>query len=205
MSGTIRFLHTTLTGGFLVPIVLMAIILEKALHLAHHVVAPLAERLPREPVIGLRPAMLMAAGLLLVFCFLAGCFARTALARRFVAWLETTVLANLPGYGFFKSVAEGLLGVESTEARPVVLAHLDDAWQLGFLADQLDNGLVAVFVPDAPNPQTGAICYLRPENVTVTTLTSAQAFKLLRHLGAETNILLGQVAVAGEKALPRAT
>lgn len=201
MSGFFRFLRTTLTGGilFLVPVVIVAIVIEKGLHLAHRVAEPLAERLPIESVIGLRPAMLLAIGLLVVFCFLTGLFARSALAQRLVAWLETTVLVNFPGYEFFKSLGEGMLGVEPAETRPVVLAHLDDAWQLGFLVGRLDNGLVAVFVPDAPNPRSGALCYLLPENVTETGIAPGAAVKLLRRLGSGAGEVLGHVKVPGAK------
>ncbi|MEJ1972516.1 MAG: DUF502 domain-containing protein [Lacunisphaera sp.] len=201
MKGFLRFICTTLAGGilFLVPIVVIAVILEKALNLAHKVAAPLAERLPIESVVGLRTALLLAVAVLVLFCFLTGLFARSALAQRFVAWLETTVLSNLPGYEFFKSLGESMLGVEPAETRPVVLAHLDDAWQIGFLVGRLDNGLVAVFVPDAPNPHTGAICYMLPENITATDLTPAAAVKLLRRLGSGANAAFGQTVVPGAK------
>ncbi len=202
MKDHVSFIRTTFIGGilFLVPLVVLAVIFEKALHLAHRVAAPLAEMVPVESVVGLRPVLVLAVALLLLFCFVAGVFARTALAQRFVAWLETTVLAEIPGYDFFKSLGAGLLGVESTDARPVVLVQLDDAWQLAFLAGRLDNGLMTVFVPDAPNPRTGAICYVQPENVTATALKPAQAIKLIRHLGKDSGALLGAVAVAGAKA-----
>jgi uncharacterized membrane protein len=104
MNKILRFLRTTLVGGllFLVPIIVVVAIIGKALGLAHKLVDPLAERLPVESVIGLRTPALLALGVIVVFCSLAGLFARTALAQKIVNGLEAAVLSNVPGYEFFK-------------------------------------------------------------------------------------------------------
>src|SRR5439155_24568062 len=97
-----HFLRTTLVGGilFLVPIVVVLIVLNKALAIAHKLVDPLAARLPFESLIGFRTPLVLAITLLVIFCFVTGLFARTALAKRSVGWLESSVLSNVPGYQF---------------------------------------------------------------------------------------------------------
>ena len=113
MKRLLRFLRTTLVGGllFLVPIVVLVIVLGKAFTLVHQVVDPLAEHIPVHSVIGLRTPMLLAIGVIVLFCFLAGFFARTALAQWILNGLETAVLSNVPGYEFFKGSDTTIYGL----------------------------------------------------------------------------------------------
>ena len=159
MKRILKFLRTTLVGGilFLVPIVVLVIVLGKAMGLAHKIVDPLAEHLPVHSVIGLRTPVLLAIAIIVLFCFLAGVLARTALARKLVRNLETAVLANVPGYELFKGMGESMLGVEKQTGHQVVLARIEDAWQIAFLVERLEGGHVAVFVPGAPNPLSGSV------------------------------------------------
>ena len=192
MKRILKFSRTTLVGGllFLVPIVVLLGVLGKALAVAHKLVDPLAERVPVESFIGLRTPVLLALGILVAFCFLAGLLARSALAQKAVKKLEAAVLSNLPGYEFFKGMGESMLGVEKEGSYPVVLARFDDTWQIGFRVDELANGLVAVFVPGAPNPQSGSVYYMTAERVTPADIPPAAALKCLQRLGAGSGALL---------------
>jgi uncharacterized membrane protein len=197
MKRLLQFFRTTLAGGilFLMPIALVAIILERALALARKVAEPLAKQIPIESVVGLRMAMLLALGLILLFCFLTGFFARTALARKLTNWLETTVLSNLPGYEFFKSIGENLLNVAQLESNKVLFAHIGDTWQIGFQLEQLDNGLLAVFIPNAPNPNSGAVHFVTSDRVIPANIPSTAALKCLKRLGTGSNTLFGGLPV----------
>ena len=106
MKSLLQFVRATLVGGilFLVPIMVLVIILEKALGLAHKFVEPLAAHIPVKSIIGLRTPVLLAITLLMLFCLLAGLFARTRLARKIVLALEGTILSKVPGYAFLKDV-----------------------------------------------------------------------------------------------------
>ena len=192
MKNILQFLRTTLVGGvlFLAPIVVLVIVLGKALALAHQVVDPLAEHIPVHSVIGVRTPMLLAIGVIVLFSFLAGFFARTAAAKRLVSRLETTVLSNVPGYEFLKGMSESMLGVEKQEAYPVVLARFDDSWQIGFRIEGPENGLVVVFIPGAPNPQSGSVYFMTPDRITPANLPLGATLKCLKRLGAGSHALL---------------
>jgi len=194
MKRMLQFARTTLVGGllFLVPLIVLVIVLGKALALAHQFVDPLAARIPVESVIGLRTPRLLAIGVIVLFCFLAGFFARTALAQKIVNRLEVAVLSNVPGYEFLKGVGGSLLGVEQKAAYPVVLARFDDAWQIGFRVEGLENGLVAVFVPGAPNPQAGAVYFMTLDRITPANVPPAAT---LKRLGAGSDALLRGLSV----------
>lgn len=202
MKRILKFLRTTLVGGllFLVPIVVLLGVLGKALAVAHKLVDPLAARLPVESFVGLRTPVLLAIGMIVSFCFLAGLLARTALAQRVVRKLESAVLSNLPGYEFFKGMGESLLGIEKEGAYPVVLVRFDDNWQIGFRVDQLERGLVAVFVPGAPNPQSGSVYWMTPDRVTLAEIPPTAMLKCLNRLGAGSEALLRGLPIGATSA-----
>jgi uncharacterized membrane protein len=192
MKPNFQFLRTTLAGGvlFLVPIVVLVVILGKAAAIADKLVGPLADRLPFESLIGLRTPVALVIGLIVLFCFLAGCLARSALAQKLITRLETTVLSNVPGYELYKGVGESMLGGKSALAQETVLARIEDAWQFGFLVERLENGTVAVFIPGAPNPYSGAVYLMSPDRIQPLAVPSAAAMKCLKRLGAGSNALL---------------
>ncbi len=199
MKGFLHFLRTTLVGGilFLVPIVVLMIVLGKALAIAHKLADPIAARLPFEKLIGLRTPHVFAIALLVIFSFVAGLFARTALAKRSVGWLESAVLSNVPGYQFLKSMGESLLGVEDEPAPQVVLARIEDAWQIAFLVERLEDGHLAVFVPGAPNPQSGSVFLMTEDRIKPAGIPPAAALKCLTRLGAGSSALLRETPNLG--------
>ena len=195
MKRLLHFTRMTLVGGilFLVPILVLVVILGKAYGFAHKIVMPLAAHLPIDSVIGLETPRLLAIGLLLLFCFLAGVFARTACARKIINWLETALLSNLPGYEFIKTMSENFLAAEKEHAYPVVLARIEDSWQLGFLIERLEGGLCAVFVPGTPSPQSGSVYFMTEDRFRLTNLPATPVLKCLKRYGLGSNALLGSL------------
>jgi uncharacterized membrane protein len=197
MKRILKILRTTLVGGllFLVPIIVLVVILGKALALAHKLVDPLAERLPVHSVIGLQTPILLAITIIVLLCFLAGLLARSVLARKLVRSLETAVLADVPGYELLKGMGESMLGVEKQTGHQVVLARIEDAWQIAFLVERLEGGHVAVFVPGAPNPLSGSVYFMTPDRIKAVDIPAAGAMKCLRRVGAGSNELLRGTAL----------
>ena len=206
MKPILQFLRTTLVGGilFLVPGIVLLILLEKALAFTHKFVDPLAEYIPVHSVIGLRTPVFLAIGLLLLLCFLAGFFARTALAQKVVGGLERALLSNLPGYEFLKRMGESMLGVEREGAYPAVLLRFDNYWQIGFRVEVLENGRVAVFIPGVPNANAGAVYLVSPDRVSPVGVPPARMLKCLKRLGVGSSALLRGLAINAVTAKPTA-
>ena len=192
MKRLLQFFRMTVVGGilFLVPIVALVIIVEKALRIAHKLSDPLAAHLPAGLLPGTQAPMLLAGILLVLCCFLFGLLAMTVPARKFVDWLEATVLSRIPGYVFLKGAGESALGLEGEAPYPLVLARIEDAWQFGFLIERLDGGHVAVFVPGAPSPLSGSVYFMSAERVRPTDIPMHAALKCLKRLGAGSSALL---------------
>lgn len=186
MKKLIGILRATIVGGvfFLAPFVVLVVILGKALGLARRLLVPVAETLPFESAIGLETPRVLAIAALLLLCFLAGLFARSAFAKNLVVWLEDTVLSNLPGYSLIKSFSEEVAGTTPTHGYPVVLARFDDACQIGFLVERISGGRIVVFIPDAPNPWSGGVFILDEDRVTPLGANSPDVVNCLKKLGA---------------------
>jgi uncharacterized membrane protein len=123
MRHFLQFLWATFLGGllFFIPIVALGIVLGKAFDMAHKLAGPLAELTPTHPLFGLETRILVASFLVLLFWFLAGLFAQTWAAQMFIKGLESAVLSRVPGYEYFKSVSESMVGSEKHSRYPIVL------------------------------------------------------------------------------------
>jgi uncharacterized membrane protein len=199
-----EFVKTTVLGGllFLLPVVVLVLLLEKALAIARGVVAPVAAQFPQMPVLGVTSVTAAAIVLLLLLSFLAGLLARTQLGKRLGNWIEHAFLSKMPGYvllrGVLADVTAGFKALDKSQTQHSVLVELDEAWQLGFVVDKLPvSGRVAVFVPGAPSPLSGSVLYVLPEKVRATGLSVTETTSLLARLGRGSKEHLGNMAEGG--------
>jgi uncharacterized membrane protein len=181
------FLKTTIVGGvlFLLPVAMVLLILGYAMRLAAKVAQPISDKLRLDQLgdlSGIGAVTVLAVLVLIVVSFAAGIVARTDLGERISRWFENSLLGGLPQYQLLKSMAEGLAHVESTSLTPA-LVSIEDGWQLGYLLETLENGWVAVFLPQAPTPMSGNVMYLPAERVRPLDITMIQAMALVKHIG----------------------
>jgi uncharacterized membrane protein len=179
------FLKATIVGGvlFLLPLVLILAILGHALRLASRLVQPISDKFHLEHAAGISAVTGLAILLLVIVSFLAGIVARTSLGRRSSAWVENSLLGGLPQYRMFKSVAEGLVQIESASSLQPALISVDDGWQIGYVLERLENDWVAVFLPQAPTPMSGNVMYLPAARIRPLDITMIQAMSIVKHIG----------------------
>ena len=89
----------------------------------------------------------------------AGLVAHTALAERIVRVLELSLLSDPPGYDYLKQASASALGVAEIDELPVVFVAMEGGWQFGIQVVAMADGLVAIFVPGAPNPASGSVFF----------------------------------------------
>jgi uncharacterized membrane protein len=82
-----------------------------------------------------------------------------------------------------KSMAEGITQIKNAGGLKPALASIEDGWQLGYLLERLENGWVAVFLPQAPSPMSGNVMYLPAERVRPLDITMIQAMAVVKRLG----------------------
>ena len=85
--------------------------------------------------------------------------------------------------------------MEADGSHQPVLIRLDDATQLGFVMDALDDERRVVFIPDAPTPWSGSLLIVSADRLEPLSLTTKEAIACLRKLGANTSHLLARKQV----------
>jgi uncharacterized membrane protein len=93
-----------------------------------------------------------------------------------------------------KSIAEGFANAErATDAMRPALINVDCGWQLGYVLETLDNGWMAVFLPQVPTPMSGNIMYVPVECVRKLDITMTQATTLVKQAGIGSREMLSGV------------
>lgn len=186
------FFKATVVGGllFMVPLLLMVVVLQKALGIVRKIVVPLAKKFPDATVAGVGMTTILSIVVLLLLCFLFGLAARTRAGKKTREWLEYTILGKVPGYALIKGVIQGVTGLEDDSDAKVALVRIEDAWQLGVVLEIHDDGHRTVYVPGVPNPSSGSVYYMTEDRVRVLDVNMAEAVKVIRHLGMGSKDLL---------------
>jgi len=196
MKSITSFVKTTLIGGlfFVIPIVLVLLILDKILEFFRKLVAPIADLIPLEAFGGITISRIFALLVLLLICFMAGLFSKSTKASQFRKWIEDKILSHIPGYTLLKGMTESAAGRDSEDLKDVVLVDIEEVWQIGFLMDEIDDELSAVYIPGAPNPMSGDVFFVKKERLKKLDLPELSAMKIYKKLGSDAKkILKGQI------------
>ena len=187
-----HFVGTTILGGvlFLTPIVVLAFVLGKAFEFVSRGLKPVAAVIPDRLASAPTATAILAILVLALLCFFAGLLAQTNLAQRFVRGLEGSVLSMLPGYEYLKQAGTSVLGLGEASEHPHVLVQLGDAWRIGVQTDHIGKDLVAVFLPNSPNPMSGSVFLVAADRVRPLEGSLASAIACLRRCGAGSEMLL---------------
>ena len=199
MKDLANFFKTTVLGGFFVvlPIAVLLILVDQMLSMVDGLVEPIAELFAVETVGGVEIALVLSALAILLLCFIAGLVIRTRLGTRILHQVEGSILNRVPGYTLLKNLTQRFSTTEAT--RTVVLAriHAEDAWCFAFVADELEDDRVVVFVPMAPTPTIGTLYVLPRENVREIAAGTGATMNCLMQWGIGAGDLVKEAAPAG--------
>ena len=162
MKSILKIIKATFIGGilFLAPVVLLLIILEKGFHIIQKITLPIVSLFPKVKFLGLAIEEIVAILILFVVCITAGLIAKTTYAKQLIEKLENGILSFVPGYSFMKKTNENVMGIESKDDLKVILVPTDAGLQFAFLIEQINENNFAVFVPGAPSPWSGSVCFV---------------------------------------------
>lgn len=179
-----KLIRTTLIGGvvFLVPLVFVVVLVGKAFQVLKVVVTPMSDLLPPDHIAGVAPAVILTAVVMLLLCFAAGMLARSRPARVLYQKLDETLIQIIPGYSWAKGMTGNLSDDEAEATLSPVLVRFDDQYQIGFEVDRSEAGLVAVYLPAAPNAREGAISFVEPDRVEPIKAGLGQVARSYKHL-----------------------
>jgi uncharacterized membrane protein len=184
--------RTTLLGGivFLIPVVLLLVVLGQAVTWIRVVSDPVVDRLPDTFVDHAIAAYLLAGVILLLLCLVAGLVSRTRTAARMMEIMEARVLAHVPLYLVLRSKIQAMLRTDEVQDLRSVMVRFDDLWQLAFQIERVEGGMVAVFLPGAPDPWSGSVAVVEAERVQELDLGVPSVAKLHYRLGRGSNQVL---------------
>ena len=202
-SSMIAAAKATLVGGaiFLIPGFLALFVIGKVFGMLRTLAATLGPRLGITSWVGGLILDLAAIAVIVFLCFLAGLIARRAAARRMRTKLDQVLLGSFPGYAIVKSLADNMQQSEDIANSFVpVLLKSDDTWQMAFETDRTAGGIVAVYLPGAPNPWSGSVVFVRSDRIHKLPISIAQALKLNRALGRGAELFAAEVETLKAKA-----
>lgn len=180
----LNFIKSRILSGFLflVPIVLLLVILKQGHEYIGKLVAPILAKIPIERTIGLIVVDLLALGVLLLICFLAGLVARRKIASGLITSLEINFLQKVPGYEIAKAKLTAQLRFEAGEYA-TVLVRFDDQWQIGFEMDRISGEMVVVYLPGSPDPWSGAVTIVTQDRIKRLGSNQVATLSVFKHLG----------------------
>ena len=104
------------------------------------------------------------------------------------------MLSKVPAYEYLKQAGASVMGLGEMADHPVVLAQLGGAWRIGVQTDVVGGGLVAVFIPNSPNPMSGSVFLVAADSVRQASVPLAAAIGCLRRCGAGSEAFLSEIA-----------
>ena len=192
MKKIFDFVKAMVIGGvlFFIPLIILIVILQKAFQIAAALVMPIIKLLNVTHIFGIGVEIIVAIAIILFILYLGGLISKTSRAKKAVKKIEDALLSKVPGYDMIKNMGESFVGFEGNTSISTVLARIEDAWQYGFLIEEIEGEQYAVYVPGAPNPMSGSVYILEKARIKKTNIPLQAAMKSLRGLGIGSNELL---------------
>jgi len=192
MKKIFDFVKTMVIGGvlFFIPLIILIVILQKAFQITAALVMPIIKLLNVTHIFGIGVEIIVAIAIILFILYLGGLISKTSRAKKAVKKIEDALLSKVPGYDMIKNMGESFVGFEGNTSISTVLARIEDAWQYGFLIEEIEGEQYAVYVPGAPNPMSGSVYILEKARIKKTNIPLQAAMKSLRGLGIGSNELL---------------
>lgn len=140
---------------------------------------PFVELLPKGTAFGFGYPNIAIIIFFTIMVFAAG-FAsiRSGFGSHFVDKIETMV----PGYMLLKHLLSERVGERGTDLQPCLIL-IDDGWLFSFIVEEMEDGMLVVFLPGAPSIASGNVYIMDPVNVKRLDITKREAVKCIMQFG----------------------
>lgn len=139
---------------FLLPVIVLVVIFEKATSVVQGIMLPLKPYLPTGKILGIGVASCLSLILILLFCYIAGLVSDTRIVRSFVSFIEDNLFIFIPGYAMIKSSADAGIG-DTGDNWKVVMINEDDDLKFGIEVNKRPDGYSIIFIPEPPDAKSG--------------------------------------------------
>ena len=167
---------------FLLPVMVLIFVLEKAIVIVQKVILPLKHHLPAERIMGIGVLSLISILLLMLLCYSAGILAERKRIKSFIGFIENNVLTMIPGYTLLKSRASEAIGNSDDEWK-AVLAGEQNEWKLGIEVDRQPGGYCMVFFPEPPDAKSGEMKLVHESKLKKLDMPVSKLVSIIRNYG----------------------
>jgi uncharacterized membrane protein len=165
----VRFLRTTLIGGliFLLPLIVIGVALGHVVRVVLAVAAFLRDTLGIATASGYAVVVGIAVAGVILLCFVAGMAARWTIGKRLMGFVESRLTMIFPRYAIYKDQLAGGIGGDFLrgELKPVLATLHDGTARLALEVERSADGVVAIYLPSAPDSWSGSIAFVPAERV----------------------------------------
>lgn len=180
-----KFILTTILGGvvFLIPFIIVDVLLVKGFMIMHTLAEKVHMFLPLDSIVGLPFVRILALLFLVGSCFVSGLIAKSSWGRNIQNRIDDLLLQLVPGYAWIKGMTSIVSEEEAAAVLKPVWIRFDDQYQVGFEVERCEEGLVAIFLPGAPDPRSGTLSYVESDRVEGLDLSFGEVVRNIRKLG----------------------
>lgn len=174
MNRLSNFIKKSIIGGLLIvlPVVILFFGLRWAFRTVTELIQPLANPILEHSNAPEIAADFLVILLILVSCFVIGNIATTSSGRWLHSRFDKTLARLAPGYNLVRDIIQQLFGdnpnspFRQGEVARAKLFGADVPTDVtGIVTSRHDNGWYTLFIPTGPNPTSGMIYHLPPEQV----------------------------------------
>jgi uncharacterized membrane protein len=141
---------------FILPLVILVFIFEKAVLIMKGLISPIKEHLPEERILGIGMFTLISVTIVMAVCYGFGYLAEKKKVKTFLKLVDEGISLIIPGYTLMKSNASNAIGSSEDSWKPVLMGEEGD-WKIGLQVDERPDGLSMVFFPEPPDAKSGEL------------------------------------------------
>jgi uncharacterized membrane protein len=176
----------------ILPIAVCIVIIAKLIEVLEKV----AKLVGFESTIGAGLAIFLGFVLLLAFCYGVGTLVHTKIGAWSFEKFEKGLLQQIPGYSIIRNLINGFTSGQIETHKPAMIQLGPPGTAvIGFVMEENDNGLITVFVPNAPTIAMGGVHIVERKRVTLLEAGHLETITCISEWGIGSNKLIGRIEV----------
>lgn len=191
------YIFKNIVNGFMIvlPIIIVVALLIFLIRLVTKLIAPFTQFVDpnNTAMIGLVHVFLLL--VFLVIFFVIGLLISTSQGKALFATIEQRLLMQIPLYSTVQNIVSSFRGVGEQPFNRVVLVDVygTGALMTGFVVERINEEMIVIYVPTAPNPTNGFVFHIKEKDVIDTKAKSEDAMGTVIAVGAGSKKLFENV------------
>jgi uncharacterized membrane protein len=174
---------------FIVPVILLVFVFEKAVSIVQNIISPIREILPEERIFGIGVFTLISLFTILLICYVFGILAERKKIKVLLKLIDEVFTLIIPGYTMMKSRANEAIGIEEQNWNSVLIGD-DGDWKIGIEVNKRTDGLSMVFFPEPPDGKSGEVKLISQSKLKPLDMPASKIMTIIRKYGKDMDELL---------------